>query len=127
MAVVYKTVKGRKTTNIIALHETAQRSVDEHAFQIAENAERLLLEHRAEGHSAIDIDKGDVDTYVVLTDERGEKAALSIEYGRFAGSKIVKDRTTGEEREITWGSMEGLYILHRASNLPKRRGKKVRF
>jgi hypothetical protein len=55
----------------------------------------------------------------VLSDEHGQKAALSIEYGRAAHI----DEKTGEEK----GAMDGLYVLHRATNLPPSRHSKIRF
>lgn len=118
MAYVYKGVDGRKLTEVIALNEGVQAELERRAFEIAARAEAELVRHRREGHAEIDIESADVDFYVILSDERGQKAALSIEYGR-AG---YLDPDTGEE----YGVMEGLYILHNASRLPKGRHSKIK-
>jgi hypothetical protein len=118
MAQIYKTVRGKKLTEVIALNDGVQAELAERTFEMAARAEVLLIEHRAEGHSAIEIDHGDVDWYVVLSDERGQRHALSIEYGRAAGV----DAKTGRR----YGAMDGLYILHQATNLPKQRKGKVK-
>lgn len=125
MAQIYNSVGGRKLSKVIALNEGVQAELETRTFEIAVRAEELLLEHRQEGHAEITVDTGKVDKYVTLNDERGQKAALSIEYGREAGSKQVRDPKTGEMVEVTWGEMDGLFILARASNLPKRRKGRV--
>jgi hypothetical protein len=125
MAKIYKSVGGRKVTKIIALHKDVQDELDRRAFEIGVRAEELLLEHRQEGHAEISVDEGDVDRYIVLSDERGQKAALSIEYGREAYT-VTRTDAEGNEYEVEVGAMEGLYILARASNLPKRRKGRVR-
>ena len=118
MAVIYKNLGGRKLEKGLAVMPGTQAALHTDTLDIAWRAEKLLIEHHADWHSEIDVDHGDVDWYVILSDERGQKAALSIEYGRAA----YVDPETGEER----GAMEGLYVLHRASNLPKRRKAKVK-
>ena len=67
-------------------------------------AESLLASHRDTGAAHIELDRDDIDTLVSLVDE----AALSIEYGREAGT----DRT-GRPK----GAMAGLHILGRAAGL----------
>lgn len=118
MAKVYRTVKGRKLTRVIALNEGVQSELDFRVFEMAVRAEEDLIEHRMEGHAAIEIEEGDVDKYLVLSDERGQKAAMSIEYGREA----YVDPVTGEEK----GAMEGLFILHKAAHLQVKKKGKVR-
>lgn len=44
-----------------------------------------LLAHRAEGHSRITVTRGEVDAFVNLNDERGERAAAAIEFGNKYG------------------------------------------
>lgn len=114
MAVVYNRMggKGMKVEEFVAHHVDVQEEVEARAFEVAARAEVLLMEHRQDGHASIDIEHGDIDWYVVLNDERGQDAALSIEYGR-AGYI--------DQWGNNWGEMEGLYILARASNLPKKR------
>ncbi|MFD7738055.1 DUF5403 family protein [Kitasatospora sp. NPDC059800] len=126
MAYVYRGLNGKSLGEILAGLDGVKAVHEEKAFEIAVRAEELLLEHRLEGQAEIDIVKGDFDFYVVLSDEYGDKAALSIEYGREAGSKKVFNPKTGRRETVSWGAMEGLYILARASNLPKRRKGKVK-
>lgn len=106
MAEVYKNVGGRKLTKIIALHADVQDALERETIGIALKAEADLAGHRDAGHARIetDHDSGKVDHYVVLSDERGQKAAMSIEYGR-------------KPDEEGRGGMEGLFILHKAAGL----------
>ena len=130
MAFIRSRVGGRQFEDFIARLPEVGHELDNRTFEIAVRAEALLAETRMDknsgGDSEIDVERGAINRYVVLSDERGQNAALSIEYGRAAGSKTVRDPKTGEETEITWGEMDGLYILARASNLPKKRKGKVR-
>ncbi|MEU6959594.1 DUF5403 family protein [Streptomyces chrestomyceticus] len=125
MAKVYKSVGGRKLTKVIAQNEGVQAEVEARTFEIAVRAEEILKQHRADGHSQILVEEGKVDRYVVLSDDRGQKAALSIEYGREAYTVTRKDRY-GNEFEVEVGEMDGLYVLATASHLPKKRKGKVR-
>ncbi|MET9861963.1 DUF5403 family protein [Streptomyces smyrnaeus] len=125
MAKIYKSVRGKKLTKVIAENDGVQDELDRRTFEIAVRAEALLLEHRQEGHASIEIEHGDVDWYVVLSDERGQKAALSIEYGR-AAHTVEREDENGNTYEVEVGAMDGLYILARASHLPKRRKGRVR-
>ncbi|WJN63266.1 tail completion protein [Streptomyces phage phiScoe54] len=125
-------VEGKDFEKFIAMMPGVAGALDDTTFEVAVKAEALLKEHqdydeeeRLGGHSEIDIERGRVDRYVVLNDDRGQKAAMSIEYGRAAGKKTVKDKH-GNDVEIEWGASEGLFILAQASNLPKKRKGKVR-
>jgi hypothetical protein len=118
VAEVYRRIGGRVIQKYLALEPGVQEEMAKRAFEIEARAEQLLLEHREEGHAQIEIEHGNVDWYVVLSDERGDKAALSIEYGRQAGF----DPKTGR----SWGEMAGLYILHQAAHLPIVKKGKVR-
>jgi hypothetical protein len=54
-------------------------------------ARGILLAHRAEGHSRIEVTRGGkfVDAFVSLNDERGDVAAAAIEYGnKYGGGGI---------------------------------------
>ncbi|WJN62944.1 tail completion protein [Streptomyces phage phiScoe25] len=132
MVHIEKNVNGKEFQKFIAMMPGVAGALDDTTFEVAVKAEALLQLHqdydeeeRLEGHSEIDIERGRVDRYVVLSDDRGQKAAMSIEYGRAAGSKTVKDEH-GNEVEVSWGAMDGLFILAQASNLPKKRKGKVR-
>ncbi len=126
MATVYRRVGGKKLTQAIAELDGVQADLEARTFEMAVRAEELLLEHRQEGHAAIEIEHGDIDWYVVLSDMRGQKAAMSIEYGRQAGTYEIRDERTGQLVERTFGAMDGLFILAQATNLPKKRKGKVK-
>jgi hypothetical protein len=65
------------------------RAVQHTAQKHAAVARGLLLAHRAEGHSRITVTRGDVDAFVNLNDERGERAAAAIEFGnKYGGGGI---------------------------------------
>lgn len=121
MAYVYKNANAT-----VARHKDVDAELNRRTFEVAVRAEQLLLEHRLMGHSEIDVVKGRIDYYVVLSDERGQKAALSIEYGREAGQDIRVNPRTGEAEVVEWGASEGLFILARASHLPRKRKGRVR-
>ncbi|MFG1602849.1 DUF5403 family protein [Actinoplanes sp. NPDC049265] len=108
----------RRATKQVAQNEGVQAELEARTFEIAARAEVELVRHRQDGDAEIDIEHGDVDWYVILSDERGQKAAMSIEYGR-AG---YTDPETGEQ----WGAMDGLFILHNAAHLPKGAHSKIR-
>ncbi|WP_179500039.1 DUF5403 family protein [Streptomyces sp. WZ.A104] len=114
-----------RTPEIIARHKDVALALDEIAFEVAARAEELLVQHRAEGDAEIDIEAGRIDRYVVLSDDRGQKAALSIEYGRDAYTTTRTDRH-GNEFEVEVPAMDGLFILARAAGLPKKRKGKVK-
>ncbi len=106
MAEVFKRAGGKKLEKFLALNEVVQDELEDSMNQIAGRASALLAMHRFDDHAAIETARGKVDRYVTLTDERGQKAAMSIEYGR---QPSERDR-----------GMDGLFILHQAANLPKK-------
>lgn len=108
MAEVYRRVAGRKLEKYLAVEDGVQDSLTDTTLGIAFRAGAILAEHHHDGHAQIEVEEGKVDHYVVLSDDRGQKAAMSIEYGR------EPDPETGA------GGMEGLMILHRAAHLRKR-------
>jgi hypothetical protein len=132
MAYVYRGLNGKNLEQFIAELDGVQAEVDERAFEIGVRAEELLLQHRAEGIAQIEIAKGDIDSYVVLTDangtnkKAGANSAASIEFGRSAYDVEVVDETGRVINEYTVGAMQGLHILEQASHLPKKNGPKVR-
>lgn len=79
-------------------------AVHAEAVKIAERAKADLASHRDTGAAHIVVDREDIDTLVSLVDE----AAISIEYGREAGT----DRSGRKQ-----GAMQGLHILGRAAGL----------
>lgn len=118
MAEIYEKVNGKPIQEYLARRDDVQLTLRSYTFEIAARASVLLLEHRYEGHARIETNHWDVDHYVVLSDERGQKAAMTIEFGREAHT----DPKTG--RRV--GAMEGLFILHRAAGVPIRSRPKVK-
>lgn len=104
MAEVYRKVGGKKIEKVIALHKDAQDSLERHALTAGMKAEAKLAQHRHDGHARIVVEEADVDRWVILDDERGLAAAMSIEYGR-------------NPDENGKGGMKGLFILHEATGL----------
>lgn len=107
MAKVYRAVGGHKITQYIAELPEVQLEIDKATLEIGSTAEGILAGHHFEWDAFIEVAKGDIDGYVILNDERGQKAAMSIEYGR-------KPNAEGK------GGMEGLQILHKAAHLRKK-------
>ncbi|WNV90310.1 DUF5403 family protein [Umezawaea sp. Da 62-37] len=112
MAEVYRRVGRHKIEKLIALHRTVQDDLDDIALGRAGNAEAGLAAHRHEGHAQISIEVGDIDRYVVLDDERGLMAALSIEFGR-APVAPTEDNPDGS------AGMEGLGVLRDAMGVKR--------
>lgn len=113
MAKIYLNINKR-----LAQNEGVQAELKARTFEIAARAEVELVRHHRDGDAEIDIEHGNVDWYVILSDERGQKAAMSIEYGR-AG---YIDPETGEH----YDAMDGLFILHNAAHLPAKSHPKIR-
>ncbi|MFI2673900.1 DUF5403 family protein [Streptomyces albidoflavus] len=113
------------TPKAVAQHQVVQDELTRIQFEIAVRAEEILLAHRVQGHARIEMVEGDVDHYVVLSDDHGQQAALSIEYGR-AGYTVQRVTRDGREFEVEIPATEGLYVLARASGLPKKRKGKVK-
>lgn len=105
---LYKNLEKR-----VAQSDEVQNFLDDVAFVMKSIATVHLVAHRLEGHARIEIERGRIDRQIVLSDERGQEAALSIEFGRAGWI----DPETGE----VWGEMKGLFILANAAGLPKRR------
>jgi hypothetical protein len=73
--------------------------VSQVAKDAGKEAEVLLAEHRVKRHARIEVTHGSVDSFVSLSDERGQRAAAAIEYGRSGGKR---------------GPSQGIFVLHRA-------------
>lgn len=122
MAEVYRKVKGRKVSEIIARSRDAQRGLRDEVFQRALRAEAVLREHRNEGHSRIVMEHESIDWLVALDDTRGLSAAMSIEKGRrryTIGPRTEDVPAHGKDRlgrEV--GHMEGVRPLGIAFGLP---------
>jgi hypothetical protein len=132
MAYIYKGLNGKNMAEFIASLSEVQDEVDQRAFEIGVRAEELLIQHKVEGVAQIEIAKGDIDAYVVLSDANGTNAksnsnsALSIEFGRQAYDVEVVDDQGKVIDQYTVGAMQGLHILEEASHLPKKQGPKAK-
>lgn len=112
MATVYPEVRGQEIQRLIALHRTVQHELDRQAAEMLMKAEQKLAEHRDTGNARVGIEEGDVDRYIYLEDpdsKSGPGAAMSIEYGHEVKNKKGEDK----------GHVEGLWILHDATGLPR--------
>lgn len=117
MAEVFHTVNGEKIQRFMARHPAVQDALQREAVAASNRARRLLGKHREQGHARIEsVGRGLIDRYVTLSDERGQRAAMSIEYGRRKKRIVNPDGTTRSQ-----GGMKGLFILHRATGLRHKR------
>lgn len=124
MVYLYRKVRGMELQELIAHTVEAQVEVDKRAFEIGVRAEQAMVNHHVDHIAHIEIEKGDVDSYVVLVDSNitnaesvNDNSALSIEMGR-AGYIDQYGRT--------WGQMKALNILTGASHLPPAKGRIAR-
>ncbi|WP_144721237.1 DUF5403 family protein [Cellulosimicrobium sp. TH-20] len=72
----------RKVERVAAAHVKTRAAVRATADGMAGIARGVLAAHHHDGHAEILRLTGDIDAYVVLSDDRGMGAAMSIEYGR---------------------------------------------
>ncbi len=122
MAEVFRKVqsgkgKGRRIQQAIGLHEDVQSRLRLEAVLGAFRADANLKKHRVSGDSYISTESGRVDHYVILNDERGQGAAMTIEYGR----KGLEPEEL-EDNSLSSGEMEGLFILHEAMKFSRGSG-----
>lgn len=91
MATVYSRINGLKIQKAIAVEPAVQERLERTANRYASRASAILEEpfrehnHDAGRRSYISVEHGRVDYYVVLNDERGQRAAGAIEFGRDYG------------------------------------------
>lgn len=108
MAEVFKTVKGKVIEEFIAEHEGVQVALDGYGRRMFAKAKAIRAGHYKEGHAEIEFARGNVDRYIVLSDVRGRRAAMSIEFGRGPGDSPGDPFPNGTQ---------GTFILHRATGL----------
>lgn len=53
------------------------------ALAIERDARSILLAHHHDGHARIELNRGQLDYYISLSDERGLHAAAAIEFGTY--------------------------------------------
>jgi hypothetical protein len=76
--------------NAIVAHQPGVRAaVHAVALEKAAVARGILAAHRDQGHAQITVTRGSLDSFVSLTDTRGDVAAAAIEFGnRYGGGGI---------------------------------------
>lgn len=84
---IYPRIGGEKLERVIARTAEAQAGLKKKAEYRAARAVLILSMHRAQGHSFIELKKGDIDYWLILNDTRGQKAAMTIEFGRKGGGR----------------------------------------
>lgn len=110
MAEVYYAAGGYQMEELIARHRDVQDWLDEAAGDIGRAARSNLAAHRDSGDAYIETHNGEIDRYIVLSDERGQSAAMSIEYGRGPGDGPMP---------FALGT-QGTWVLHDAARLRKK-------
>lgn len=112
MATVYRWVRGMPIQRAMAVTQETQDELERQAKKIEARAKILLAAHKDRGDAQIEVSQGKVDHFVSLDDSRGYGAAMSMEFGH--DSFVLPNGNVIP-------AMEGLYILHQAANLPRKR------
>ncbi|MFC4336021.1 DUF5403 family protein [Salininema proteolyticum] len=99
-----------KLEKTIGQIDGVQEALRDYVFAAKARGDVMLIEHRVDGHAELQTEAGKVDHYLVLSDERGERYAAAIEFGRAA----YKDPDTG----TVYPQTDGLFILHKAMDVP---------
>lgn len=110
MATVYRRAGGYKLEKLIGKHEDVQNRMDEVAEHIRRRATAELAKHEDTGDSyieAVGVGTKLPDRYITLNDERGQGAAMSIEYGRRP--------SYSEDGDLIDPGMEGIAPLRKAA------------
>ncbi len=81
-------ISQKRMVRLIAQHKDVQADLDRRAATRAARARAILKIHRHDGHSFIEVLRGDIDRWIVLNDENGQKAAMTIEFGRKNGGRF---------------------------------------
>lgn len=79
------TVGPRKLAKMMAYHPEVRAAVMKKGEQRAARARIYLKMHFYRGDSFIEVKQGKTDAHIILNDERGQKAAMTIEFGRQGG------------------------------------------
>lgn len=115
MVDIYKTFNGLPFEEGLAKFAPVRKEIRRVTKIIGQDAAAGLAGHRSEGHSFIKVAYGPVDGMVILNDERGQKAAMSIEFGRGAADPNDPDY----DKDPFPNGTVGTYVLHKASGLRK--------
>jgi uncharacterized protein DUF5403 len=103
----------------VSKHLTVQSYLDELTFAMLAKAQESLVEHRHDGHASVERTHAKVDWYLVLSDERGQKAALSIEFGHGEYFRWVVPKR-GAPYLVKVPATRPTYILTEAARIPKK-------
>jgi hypothetical protein len=103
----------------VSKHVTVQSYLDELTFAMLAKAQEGLIEHRHDGDATVERTRAKVDWYVVLSDERCQKAALSIEYGHGEYLRWVTPKR-GAPYVLVVPATQPTYILTNATRIGKK-------
>jgi hypothetical protein len=103
----------------VSKHLTVQSYLDELTFAMLAKAKEGLIEHRRDGDATVERTHGRVDWYLVLSDERGQKAALSIEFGHGEYLRWVTPKK-GDPYIVMVPATQPTYILTNATRIAKK-------
>lgn len=113
----YAIVPDGNIESVFAHHVTTRAGLARAAETVEMRARSNLSRHRHDGHARIDHEQGGLDHYIVLSDERGQGAAMSIEFGR--GQWIDEDGVVHPGSEPTYILSDAARIGGKA-NFPRR-------
>lgn len=99
----------RRMRIVVATHGEVRRAVAGEGRRRQARVEAKRAAHVEAGHARVSGFQGRTDWNIDLDDERGQDAVLSIEYGRQAYLRVMKDGRT-----IRIGAMAPLRILRSA-------------
>jgi hypothetical protein len=103
----------------VSKHATVQGYLDELTFAMLAKAQEGLVDHRHDGDASVERTHAKVDWYVVLSDERGQKAALSIEFGHGEYYRWVMPKN-GAPYLVKVPATQPTYILTNATRIGKK-------
>ena len=103
----------------VSKHATVQGYLDELTFAMLAKAQEGLVEHRHDGDASVERTHAKVDWFIVLSDERGQKAALSIEFGHGEYLRWVTPKN-GDSYLIKVPATQPTYILTDATRIAKK-------
>lgn len=113
MVDIYRTFNGMEFEKGLAHFAPVNRAIRSETKAAGRRAKAIHAQHRSSGDSFIEVEFGDVDGYVILNDERGREAAMSIEFGRGAADPNDPNIANDPFPDGT----EGTYTLHKATGL----------
>lgn len=117
MAEVFDTVHGQPIERVIARTREARDGVRDEVEERKRVAEAILASHRHDGHSKITLEKaGPFDFLLTLDDDRGQGAAMTIEFGREGGNLDVNGNPVAP--------MDPVAPIRKAVNIPPTKRKR---